>query len=51
MIEKGITIEACKACADKYKASETMKELGVDVKYMGVPLTKYIKSDDNLITI
>lgn len=50
-IEKGITVEACKACSDKYKASETMKELGVDVKYMGVPLTEYIKGDDKLITI
>jgi hypothetical protein len=50
-IEKGIKIEACKACADKYKISDTMKELGVDVKYMGLPLTDYIKGDDYLITI
>ena len=51
LIEKGITIEACKACADKYGVSDTMKELGVDVKYMGQPLTEYIKGDDHLITI
>ncbi|MBK5252898.1 MAG: DsrE family protein [Peptostreptococcaceae bacterium] len=51
MIESGITIEACKACADKYNASDIMIGLGVDVKYMGKPLTSYIKSDDYMITI
>lgn len=50
MLGKGVTIEACKACADKYKASETLKELGVDVKYMSA-LTGYIKGDDKLLTI
>lgn len=50
MLGKGVAIEACKACADKYKASETLKELGVDVKYMS-KLTGLIKGDDKLITI
>lgn len=51
MIAAGITFEACKACADKYKSSPIMTELGIEVKYMGTPLTKYIKSDDHFITI
>jgi hypothetical protein len=51
MIEKGLSIEACRACADKYDVSETMEEMGIDVKYMGGPLTEYIKGSDKLITI
>ncbi len=51
MIEKGITFEACKACADKFKASDNMKRLGINVKYMGKALTNYIKSEDKFITI
>ncbi len=51
MIEGGITFEACKACADKLNASEILSGLGVDVKYMGKPLTQYIKSGDKILTI
>ncbi|MGV8907218.1 MAG: DsrE family protein [Acetobacterium sp.] len=51
MIDKGVTFEACKACSDKYKSSDVMTELGIEVKYMGSPLTNYIKSDDHFITI
>ncbi len=50
MLSGGVTIEACKACADKYKLSPTLKGLGVDVKYM-TKMTGYIKGDDKLITI
>ena len=50
MKEEGIVLEACKACADQYGVSENLKALGVDVKYMGVPLTKYIKSNSHVVT-
>lgn len=50
MKEAGIKLEACKACADKYGISDKLKELGVDVKYMGTVLTDYIKSERHLIT-
>lgn len=43
MGESGIILEACKACSDMYGVSEDLQELGVDVKWMGVPLTGYIK--------
>jgi len=51
MIANNVTVEACMACADKYGASETLRELGIDVKYTGTTLTEYIKGDDKLITI
>jgi hypothetical protein len=49
-IEEGIEVEACQACADQYGVADDLAELGIDVKYMGVPLTDYIKSEANIIT-
>ena len=43
MKEAGIVLEACKACADQYGVSGSLSEMGIDVKYMGVPLTEYIR--------
>ena len=50
MFEVGIQVEACKACSDMYGVSESLSDLGVDVKYMGIPLTEYIKKDLKVIT-
>ncbi len=50
MKEIGIVLEACKACADEYGVSKNLKKLGVNVKYMGKPLTKYIKEGRKVIT-
>ncbi|MGD8699349.1 MAG: DsrE family protein [Gemmatimonadales bacterium] len=41
----GVELTACKACADSYGVSETLTGLGVDVKYMGQPLTEMLKGD------
>jgi hypothetical protein len=46
----GVVVEACKACSDMYGVSEDLEKLGVDVKYMGVPLTSYIKGGGNVIS-
>ena len=43
MQEAGVEIQACKACADMYGVSEKLSSLGVEVKYMGVPLTEMLK--------
>lgn len=50
MKDEGIVLEACKACADIYGVTEKLLELDVDVKYMGVALTDYIKSERHVIT-
>lgn len=50
MLTKGIKVEACKACTDQYGISDKLKLLGIEVKYMGVPLTKILKSNKKLIT-
>jgi hypothetical protein len=46
----GIKVKACKACADEYGVSDKLSSLGIDVEYMGEPLTKYIKEDYKTVT-
>jgi len=50
MQDVGIKLYACKACADMYGVSEKLKTLGIEVKYMGEPLTNYLKTDYKVIT-
>jgi hypothetical protein len=50
MIADGVVVEACKACSDSYGASEALASLGVDVKYMGTPLTNYLKGGSKVLT-
>ncbi len=50
MIKDGVVFEVCKACSDTFNASKKLKELGCDVKYMGVPLTNYLKSEAKVMT-
>ena len=50
MKEMGIEMLACKACADQYGCSPDLENLGMDVKYMGVPLTNYIKEGYKIVT-
>ena len=45
MKDEGVELLACKACADMYGVSVKLEELGVEVKYMGVPMTEMLKSD------
>ncbi|MFC2160664.1 DsrE family protein [Acidobacteriota bacterium] len=46
MEKVGVELFACKACADIYSVGDTLGNLGVDVKYMGVPLTEVLKKSD-----
>jgi len=50
MKEVGVEIEACKKCADNYGVSSKLEELGIDVKFMGVPFTEYLKNEYKVIT-
>ena len=49
--EVGVEVVACKACADQLGVSEKLEALGIDVKYMGEPLTDILKNDEALLTI
>lgn len=39
----GVELLACKACADRYGVSDKLTALGVEVIYMGAPLTGMLK--------
>ena len=45
MMEDGVTFQACLACADMYGVTPKFRELGIDVKYMGKPLTDLLQDD------
>ncbi|MDZ7721891.1 MAG: DsrE family protein [candidate division KSB1 bacterium] len=45
----GVTLTACQWCAEQYKAVDVLENLGVDVKYMGKPLTRYLKSGHKVL--
>ncbi len=51
MLQQGITVEACKDCADRFNAAEILTKLGVNVRYMGKPLTEYMKAGEKILTI
>jgi hypothetical protein len=46
MIGAGVKLQACKACADLYGVSGALSKLGVEVKYMGEPLTHVLQSGE-----
>jgi len=50
MMNEGIVAEACRACSDDYGITEKLEKLGIDVRYMGVPLTEYIKEGRHVLT-
>ena len=46
MKEAGVKLMACKACADMYGVSNDLEKLGIEVKFMGQPLTEYLQNND-----
>jgi len=43
MMEAGVVVEACITCANMYNVASDLKDLDIDVRPMGVPLTNYLK--------
>jgi hypothetical protein len=50
MKHAGVQVLACKACSDSYELSERLVELGVEVIYMGVPLTAAMQNGAHVLT-
>jgi hypothetical protein len=48
--EAGVELLACKACADMHGVSDELEKLGIEVKYMGQPLTDMLKSGWAVLT-
>jgi hypothetical protein len=49
--EAGVEIQACKACADRYGVSDALERMGIEVIYMGQPLTHLIKNGWHLLSV
>jgi hypothetical protein len=50
MQEIGIRTEACVACARMYDVDDDLRDLGIDVKGMGGPLSDYLKNRHHILT-
>jgi hypothetical protein len=50
MAEVGVSLVACKWCSDSYGVSEALEGLGIEVKYMGAPLTEMLKTGWHVLT-
>lgn len=43
LMDAGVVVEACITCANMYNVATDLKDLDIDVRPMGVPLTNYLK--------
>ncbi len=50
MENDGGKVQACLPCADSYGVTEQLRKLGIEVKYMGEPLTDLIKGGWKILT-
>ncbi len=50
MQEIGIRTEACVACARMYEVDDDLRDMGIDVKGMGGPLSDYLKKGYHILT-
>lgn len=51
LINQGVSVSACQACARDLGVKETLEDLGVEVVSWGTRLTEVIQSGKHLITI
>jgi len=50
LMEQNVKVEACITCANMYKVTQDLSDMGIDVKAMGPFLTQYIKEGRNILT-
>jgi hypothetical protein len=50
MAADGVKVVACQACADSYGVTAALRAQGIEVKYMGRPLTDMLKQGWKVLT-
>jgi hypothetical protein len=50
MLDDGVKVQACSACADSYGVTEQLRKMGIEVKGMGKPLTDLIQQGWHILT-
>jgi hypothetical protein len=48
--QAGVELLACRACAEQYGVAPRLEELGIQVIYMGRPLTEYLQAGLPVLT-
>ncbi len=51
LLQVGVKVLAFKACSDSFGTTEKLREMGVEVIYLGEELTRILKSDEKLLQI
>lgn len=51
IMDAGVTVRACKGCADQYGVSGDLEKMGITVLYIGKELTDYIKEGRKILTL
>lgn len=51
MLDAGVDVVACVACAEMFGATKTLENLGIEVKPMGQPLTQLLKAGKTVLTV
>lgn len=51
VMDAGVEVLACLACANNLGVADQLQSLGIEVKYVGQDLTDILKSDEKLITV
>ena len=51
MIDSGVDVVACIACAEMFGATKTLEGLGIEVKPMGHPLTQLLKAGITVLSV
>jgi len=49
--ESGVKFTACQSCADKLCIKQELEKLGIELKFMGQPLTDIIQNGEKLLTV
>lgn len=50
MAADGVKLQACIACANSYGVADKLKNMGIEVIGMGMPLTNYMKAGWHVLT-
>ena len=50
MMDDGVQVQACVACADSYGVSDRLREMNIEVKAMEPPLTEMLKKGWKVLT-
>ena len=51
MMDLGVEVAACKACADRYGVADALESLGIEVLLIGEPFSDMIKSDWKVLAL